>query len=364
MQPLPDAWLVLELVLRGIAIGALGANGAAFYRSATGRPVRIAGVLFFASVIAYVINSCGLMRGMLGPWGVPATLLSLGGGGYFWLFVHTLFEDRPITPRALGPAALLTLVGLFGLQPSSVQWAIWVVHNVIELVFAAHALYIVVSSWRGDLVEERRRIRGPFMAIVTIYVMVLSGIEIGESLGYSASWYSLFGASALAVFCVAGNLMFLGTRGGIFGAAIPEAPSGALPVRADPVDQAGLMRLNEAMTEQEAWKDENLSIGTLAEKLGMPEHRLRRLINDSLGHRNFAAFVNAHRIEAAKTALADPALLRKTVAAIAFDLGFGSLGPFNRAFRDATGTTPTQWRRDALERQGQPAASPNPENTG
>jgi len=45
------------------------------------------------------------------------------------------------------------------------------------------------------------------------------------------------------------------------------------------------------------------------------------------------------------------------VAAIAFDLGYGSLGPFNRAFRAATGATPTEWRRQALAAAG---ADPSP----
>ena len=92
----------------------------------------------------------------------------------------------------------------------------------------------------------------------------------------------------------------------------------------------------------------------LAEEVGVPEHRLRPLINDHLGFRNFAAFVNARRIEAAKAMLTDPAKTRQTVAAIAYDLGFGSLGPFNRAFKEATGVTPTEFRRAGV--------SPNPEN--
>ena len=68
--------------------------------------------------------------------------------------------------------------------------------------------------------------------------------------------------------------------------------------------------------------------------------------------------MNGHRIEAAKRRLADPAEARTTVAAIAFELGYGSLGPFNRAFRAATGATPTEWRRQALG-----AASPILEET-
>ena len=40
-------------------------------------------------------------------------------------------------------------------------------------------------------------------------------------------------------------------------------------------------------------------IGTLAALVGAPEHRLRKLINGTLGHRNFADYVNSRRIEAA-----------------------------------------------------------------
>jgi AraC-like DNA-binding protein len=150
----------------------------------------------------------------------------------------------------------------------------------------------------------------------------------------------------LAVFCLAGCFVFLRVDGALFGAAQPS-PATETP-RIDAADRLTLERLAEVMDKGRAWKDENLTIGALAERVAVPEHRLRRLINDNLGHRNFAAFVNTRRIEAAKQTLADPAQARTTIAAVAFELGFGSLGPFNRAFKEATGKTPTQWRRDAL----------------
>ena len=122
----------------------------------------------------------------------------------------------------------------------------------------------------------------------------------------------------------------------------------ALPdARADPADSHDLARLQSVMGA-EGWRREGLTIGELAGELEVPEHRLRRLINQRLGHRNFAEFVNGHRIEAAKARLGDPREARTTVASIAFDLGYGSLGPFNRAFRSATGVTPTDYRREAL----------------
>jgi AraC-like DNA-binding protein len=78
----------------------------------------------------------------------------------------------------------------------------------------------------------------------------------------------------------------------------------------------------------------------LAEKLSYPEHQLRRLINGYLGYRNFSAFLNSH-----------PDRARTPVLTIALDLGYGSLGPFNRAFKMETGMTPTDYRHRNLGRK-------------
>ena len=80
----------------------------------------------------------------------------------------------------------------------------------------------------------------------------------------------------------------------------------------------------------------------------MPEHQLRKLINGALGFRNFSAFLNARRIPDAKAVLADPDNAKRQVLQIALDLGYGSIAPFNRAFKEATGQTPTEFRKTAL----------------
>lgn len=96
------------------------------------------------------------------------------------------------------------------------------------------------------------------------------------------------------------------------------------------------------------WRTEGLTIGTLAQHLKTSEHRLRSVINQNLGYRNFTSFINEHRIAAAKQALADPAKADTQILTIAYDVGFASLGPFNRAFKAATGDSPTEFRRKAL----------------
>jgi len=60
------------------------------------------------------------------------------------------------------------------------------------------------------------------------------------------------------------------------------------------------------MSDDRIYRQEGMTIGTLATKLTVPEYKLRRLINQRLGYRNFNVFLNNHRIEEAKAALADP----------------------------------------------------------
>ena len=101
---------------------------------------------------------------------------------------------------------------------------------------------------------------------------------------------------------------------------------------------------------QRAYRREGLTIGALSAELGVPEYRLRQLINEGLGHRNFNAFLNRYRIEEAKAALADPEQKEVPVLTIAMDAGFQSIGPFNRAFKAATDLTPTEFRHLAWRR--------------
>lgn len=100
--------------------------------------------------------------------------------------------------------------------------------------------------------------------------------------------------------------------------------------------------------EEGAWREEGLTVATLAAKVGVPEHQLRALINGHLGCRNFSAFLNSYRLEEAKRILADPSEARRQVFQVALDVGFGSIAPFNRAFKEATGQTPTEFRKAAL----------------
>lgn len=352
----------VRLLLLGMAIGASIASAFAVWR-APRMSVRWSGAIFFLAVAFYAIKISWLgqpqprLEGFLLLLDIPVTALSVATVGWFWLFMQTLFDDRRI--RLWHPAVIVILAligaGAVYTPPEISRW-IWLVSNILQAALLVHALAIILRGWKSDLVETRRRLRGPFLATVTLYTLVMRGLETWSTFNDDPQWFLVFNAATLALMCLAGTVVFAVPRAELFGPAELLAPKPSLAVMAaDRAMQADLDRLDRLMKSEEVWREEGLTIASLAVRANIPEAQLRRLINDQLGYRNFPSFVNAHRIEAAKKRLADPNEARTSISAIAFDIGFASLGPFNRAFREETGASPSEWRRKAL---GQPEERP------
>ncbi len=98
------------------------------------------------------------------------------------------------------------------------------------------------------------------------------------------------------------------------------------------------------MEEDNLYTEHGLTISKLSAHIAVPEHQLRALINNGLGYRNFAAFLNQYRL----TEATDPEQARLPVLTIAMDAGYASLATFNRAFKSTEGVTPSDFRRAAL----------------
>jgi AraC-like DNA-binding protein len=230
------------------------------------------------------------------------------------------------------------------------------------LVLAMLAAAQAVATWRADLVEGRRRLRlivliGTLVYIVAGVVSSLSppALASGPSVGSLAS---AFGLCVLVGLCGWNLLRAAGTPENS-GLLLTTGDAGSIRSqhegRPRAVETALLRRLERLMTVERAYRREGLTIGSLSAELGVPEYRLRLLINEGLGHRNFNAFLNRYRIEEAKAALADPEQKEVPVLTIAMDAGFQSIGPFNRAFKAATDSTPTDFRRQALANASVPS---------
>ncbi len=351
MHPLTDP---VAITLFGAAIGGFFAVAAVLALSPLRGPAWWTAILLMLGAAFHAIDWLAWRittdRGAI----APAWLISMIASGFFWAFVQASFEDRPAPMwRRLWPAALLGVAGVMGAvlsRPSAA--APWLLYNGVVIALMGHALWILARGFRGDLVEVRRRMRAPLMTATIGYIILVQLGDIVAIFGGQFQVEPTVQGLALVLLALGAAAMLLQAEGTLL-APVPMLARSKTTVTpadsgVDPLDQALAARLSKAMDADEVWRQEDLSIGALADALKTPEHRLRHLINAQLGHRNFAAFVNARRVEAAKAALADPENGRTPVSAIAYELGFGSLGPFNRAFKDATGLTPTQWRAQAL----------------
>jgi AraC-like DNA-binding protein len=116
-----------------------------------------------------------------------------------------------------------------------------------------------------------------------------------------------------------------------------------------------LQKLERALEADRVYREDGLTIGRLAARLGTGERDLRRVINRGLGFRNFNDFLHAYRIREVCERLRRAEEVRRPVLSLALEAGYRSIGPFNRAFKARVGMTPTRFRR-SVQNGSHPAA--------
>lgn len=311
------------------------------------------GAFFAIGTAAYAICSAAGIDARLGLWALPIMALATGNNLSFWLFTRSLFDDG-FRPRVWHAALWLAIVasGIVegrilatsqGLRAELAQAAL----SLSALAFAALAVVQTIGSWPADLVERRRRLRLFIVAAGGGYIALTAVAQLAGLARAAPAAAGALQALGLAVIAGVAACALLQVSGGeaLFPQAEAERPKAAAPPPPEPADIRLAAALERRMTEDKLYRQDRLSIGALAQRLGVPEYRLRRLINQHLRHRNFNSFLNGYRLAEAKAALADPGQAGVPILTIALDAGFSSLGPFNRAFKAETGLTPTEFRR-------------------
>jgi hypothetical protein len=48
---------------------------------------------------------------------------------------------------------------------------------------------VILRSWRGDLVDARRRLRGPLLVAVTVFIVAEAFVGMVVRLGLGGDWY-------------------------------------------------------------------------------------------------------------------------------------------------------------------------------
>jgi AraC-like DNA-binding protein len=335
----------IDLMMRGASIALFLLWSWILFRDHRDMLAARVAVAMNIAIIAYILATAA--------WNFQASPIRFGFSifagatpGVFWLFARIWFNDKQRLER--WPMALigLSLVNIMVMhytfeRDGRVNLLSSILFRGGMVAFAIAGLWEAWRGREGDLVEVRRRLRPRIAAAVGIYVILIVIAEVAVFNYHAPLWIARSVGGSIAIitllFCAA---MFDMRQGELFGVSTKPVNQQQNPI----ANEALTQKLITYMQTELPHRDEEMTIAKLAALLGEQEYRLRRHINGALAHRNFASFLNGYRLSEVKAALSDPTQKEVPIITIALDAGFGSLGPFNRAFREAEDMTPSEYR--------------------
>lgn len=270
---------------------------------------------------------------------IAANAIAIPNIALVWIFGLSLFVDgfRLKTwhmlifggVTVLGLLNRVTILELSQLKPLFIGE----LAAISALLLYSHLLAVVGLGAADDLLAARRQARYYVVLALALggLISVLSEVFLNETVKNSVQ------ASIVLSFAIAMMLWLIKLE--------PARLAFETPIEIKPaVDDPVYRRLLKLLDEDRIYLQPGLSVADVAGKLHVPAHRLRDLLNRRGGHGNFSKFINGRRIEDAKSRLSDPNQQHLPILTIALDCGFNSIAPFNRAFREFVGETPSAFR--------------------
>jgi AraC-like DNA-binding protein len=333
----------LELLLRLVGVVLLVLLCTILFRTRPPHLKALTSIGLAASVSAFLLTSMPNAEGVLGVAIYPLTALCSTHPVWFWLASMAMFSEAKRLQRAHRVSLVgMALVGVVYLSGSDMR-LLGLVFSLASLTFACLAPVTVFLGLEGDLDLRRRGIRRWFVPAVALYLAMVVAVQLVVLVKGSTTPKPLVLLNLLVIDLAAVIALSTFVRFRIVNwLQSVHSPS---EVALSRLEQNVLDRLEARFVAERMFASSSLTIGALAKQLGTQEHVLRRVINRGLGFRSFADFLHSHRLPEAARRLRDPAARRVPVLTVALEVGYGSIGPFNRAFRERYGMTPTEYRR-------------------
>ncbi len=300
-------------------------------------------------------ESLGTSLPGLQPW-----LFMVSGGtcSVLWLFTRTLFRARPeigmfelalvigiILPSLIKPF-IMAGAGLMGLDASLLVNPMVSAQALLSSTALMLCVWEAARSWPEDKNEQRLRITflGVFCTGVFLCAVLIASLESFPER-----------AAVLIQSVCAVAILTMGSAALIYREAHPLVVQRPRP-RATSDDDALAQRVVRLLDRERPYLNPAFNLAQLAGTLNETPNRVSRAITASLKASNINQLVNTRRVDHAKSLLSNPNHDQMTILQVALDSGFNSIGPFNRAFKAQTGTTPRDYRRGRDETpEGAPA---------
>lgn len=325
-----------------IARASLG-NLGTFWRSLPSRPaspLAIYWAAFALSVAAFIAEY--FVGSHVPQLGVLLVLISFVPCGLAWLLSRELFRkeaERKAWPALVVGVLYLTCLINYLAPESHVGGMLGVVASMKSLIGSAMLLMTFVEAIDGmNASASERRFRlsfaGGYAGLVTVSLLA-------DQPGLDA-WQDEFRIFAASLALMGASLAVLYRRRNPLEVSKTRKTDRS---RSVPCDPALAARLTTLLEVDRIYLEPNIKVADAALRLRTPDYKVSQCIVSDLGFANFNQLINSYRIQEACDQLLQPDLADQPILSIAMDCGFGSIGPFNRAFKAHTGMTPSAYRR-------------------
>ena len=283
-----------------------------------------------------------------------------------WLFSVSFFRDETKIPATgIGLIALYfvlnttdALIEILGYDSGQIGSLLgYLVPQLAMFVLSIHVVYMGIEGRRDDLLEERRRLRIPFvisMGAVVIFTLsfgllspFLQQLPASAGGAFFLDVIPLLILGAIFIWTLGLNLavLRLNNDADLLLQNAPKLNLGKViheqEIKTSDKEKASMNQISEAMDEQKLYKETGFTISKLGYQLSISEQRLRSIINQTMGFRNFNQFLNHYRVQEATQLITES---DESISKIAMDVGYNSLSAFNKAFKDTHGMPPREFR--------------------
>lgn len=297
-------------------------------------------IAFAVSVTAFVTHY--FLGSKLPQLSLVLNIASFVTCGFAWLLSRALFRvknHQEIWPQIIVAILFLLSLTLYLFGRNNGGGLLGYIADIQALLGSAMLIMILIEAVdsAGQPQAERR-----FRLYFSLGYLTILAFSFVASLPEFEIWQSSIqvGLATLALTGACGAVWFRKQH--------PlEQPSQRkawkMPSRVKP-NPVLASRITNLLEEDQVFRSPKLKVSHVAERLQRPEYKISQCIVTDLGYSNFNQLINSYRVEDAKWRLSSPEFDNCSILVISMDCGFGSLGPFNRAFKADTGLTPSEFR--------------------
>ena len=190
------------------------------------------------------------------------------------------------------------------------------------------------------------RVFAAFQVLWLLFLIPYLIPKVGNDLLDLVDWYPIYVPLAILVYWFGMNGYWVGR--------VSRSPnkSPTSVVENMPIQQIEefAQRIIQAVEVDQLYLDADLSLAKLSNYTGLGQKQISAILNQHL-HSNFNEFVNRYRVRAMEVRIRSEDFTQLSIAGIATECGFKSVATFQRCFKQVTGLTPSQYRRNSAQIQ-------------